>query len=212
MPEAPSLARDKDTLISPSELLQHYGYAAVLVGTFVEGESMLLLGGYAAHRGYLDLPGVMAAAFVAAVASDQLYFHLSRHHGARMLAHHPRLKTKVDKALNLVERHDTITVFAMRFLWGLRIALPVAIGMSKMSARRYFVLNLVAAALWSCVVGVVGFAATRVLSRLIEDLQRHEAAIIGVLGLLAIGVIVRRWWRPSRKSKHSPPWHNPRRT
>ena len=161
---------------------------------------MLLLGGYAAHRGYLELPGVIAAAFLAAVASDQLYFHLSRRHGARMLAHRPRLKAKVDRALSLVERHDTITVFAMRFLWGLRIALPVAIGMSKMSARRYFALNLVAAALWSCVVGVAGFAATRLLSRLIEDLHRHEAMIIGVLGLLALVVIVRRWWRPTRIS------------
>ncbi len=189
--------------MSPAELLQHYGYAAVLVGTFVEGESMLLLGGYAAHRGYLELPYVIAAAFVAAVASDQLYFYLSRRHGARMLARRPRLKGRVDRALNLVERHDTIAVFAMRFLWGLRIALPIAIGMSKMSARRYFALNLVAAALWSCVVGVVGFGAARVLSRVIEDLHRHEATIIAVLGLLAIGVIVRRWWR--LRSWHNPP-------
>ena len=172
----------------------------MLVGTFAEGESMLLLGGYAAHRGYLELPWVIAAAFLAAVARDQLYFHLSRRHGARMLAQRPRLKAKVDKALNLVERHDTITVFAMRFLWGLRIALPVAIGMSTMSARRYFGLNLVAAALWSCVVGLVGFGATQVLSRAIEDLHRHEATVIAVLVLLALGVIVHRWWRPSRIS------------
>jgi membrane protein DedA with SNARE-associated domain len=200
VPDASGLARDEDTLITPAELLQHYGYAAVLVGTLVEGESMLLLGGYAAHRGYLELPKVIAAAFVAAVASDQLYFHLSRRHGARMLAQRPRLRAKVDKALTLVERHDTITVFAMRFLWGLRIALPVAIGMSTMSARRYFVLNLVAAALWSGVIGVVGFGATGALARVIDDLRRHEATIIAVLGLLAIAVIVRRWWQSSRVS------------
>jgi membrane protein DedA with SNARE-associated domain len=159
---------------------------------------MLLLGGYAAHRGYLELPWVIAAAFVAAVASDQLYFHLSRRHGARMLARRPRLKARVDRALNLVQRHDTLTVFAMRFLWGLRIALPVAIGMSTMSARRFLALNLVAAALWSCVVGVVGFGATQVLSGAIDDLHRHETTVVAVLVLVAIAVIAHRWRRSPR--------------
>ena len=36
--------------MSLAALLEHYGYLAVFAGTFVEGESMLLLGGYAAHR------------------------------------------------------------------------------------------------------------------------------------------------------------------
>lgn len=170
----------------------------MLVGTFAEGESMLLLGGYAAHRGYLQMPWVIAAAFVAAVAGDQLYFHLGRRHGARLLAHRPRLQAKVARALSLVERHDTLTVFAMRFLWGLRIALPVAIGMSSMSARRYLALNLVAAALWSAAVGVIGYGATEVLARAMDDLHRHEGTVVIVLVLLAIGVVARRWWRPSR--------------
>jgi membrane protein DedA with SNARE-associated domain len=100
--------------------------------------------------------------------------------------------------LSLVERHDTVTVFAMRFLWGLRIALPLAIGMSTMSARRYLALNLVAAALWSVAVGMIGYGATRMLARAIDDLHRHEATVVTVLVLLAIGVVARRWWRPAR--------------
>ena len=44
-------------MLELSSLLQHYGYLAIFVGTFVEGESMLLLGSFAAHKGYLSMPG-----------------------------------------------------------------------------------------------------------------------------------------------------------
>lgn len=180
--------------MSLSALLEHYGYLAVFVGTFVEGESMLLLGGYAAHMGYLSLPWVFAAAYVAAVASDQLYFRLGRRFGHQLLVRRPRLRSKVAIALMIVERHGTLSVFATRFLWGFRIALPVAIGMSSMPAHRYLALNLVAGALWSTVVGSIGFGSAQLLSFAIADLQRYEHQIIVALVLLALAVLLLRWW------------------
>lgn len=174
-------------------ILEHYGYLAVFVGTFAEGESMLLLGGYAAHSGYLSLPQVLAVAYVAAVASDQLYFRLGRRFGHPLLAHRPRLRSKVAIALTIVERHNTLAVFAARFLWGFRIALPVAIGMSSMTARRYLALDLVAAALWSAVIGSIGFGSAQLLSYAIEDLYRYEVPISVALVLLALAVVLLRW-------------------
>ncbi|WP_157994630.1 DedA family protein [Peristeroidobacter agariperforans] len=113
-----------------SSLLQQYGYLAVFVGSLAEGESMLLLGGFAAHRGYLELPWVIVTAFVAGVVSDQIYFQLGRRYGARILMRRPKLRAKIDVALRLVEQRGTLIVLGMRFMWGLRIALPMAIGMS----------------------------------------------------------------------------------
>lgn len=39
-----------------TQLLDHYGYLAVLVCNVLEGETILILGGFAAHQGYLQLP------------------------------------------------------------------------------------------------------------------------------------------------------------
>jgi membrane protein DedA with SNARE-associated domain len=180
--------------MSVATLLEHYGYLAVFVGTFAEGESMLLLGGYAAHVGYLALPWVLATAYVAALASDQLYFRLGKRFGHRLLADRPRLRAKVAIALKIVERHGTLAVFATRFLWGFRIALPVAIGMSSMPPGRYLALDLMAAALWSAVIGSIGFGAAKLLSHLIADFYRYEVQIIVALVLLALGVVLLRWW------------------
>jgi len=180
--------------MSLATLLEHYGYLAVFVGTFAEGESMLLLGGYAAHIGYLSLPWVLATAYAAAIASDQLYFRLGKRFGHRLLTDRARLRSKVAIALRIVERHSTLAVFATRFLWGFRIALPVAIGMSSMPARRYLALDLIAAALWSGVIGSIGFGSARLLSYVIADFYRYERQIIAALVLLALCVVLLRWW------------------
>jgi membrane protein DedA with SNARE-associated domain len=53
-------------------LVEQYGYAAVFVGALAEGESVLLAAGFAAHRGLLHLPTVVATAAVAATIGDQV--------------------------------------------------------------------------------------------------------------------------------------------
>jgi membrane protein DedA with SNARE-associated domain len=55
-------------------ILKTYGYWAIFIGTFAEGETILILGGIAAKLGYLALPWVILAAFVGGLCGDQLFF------------------------------------------------------------------------------------------------------------------------------------------
>ena len=179
-------------------LLHQYGYVLIFLGTLAEGETLLMLGGYFAHRGYLDLGGVIATSFIAAVCGDQLFFHLGRRHAKGLLERFPRLRDKVNVALRRVEDHQVKVVLSMRFLWGLRIALPVALGLTNMSARRYLLVNLVSAAIWSTVFSLAGYGVSRVLSQVIGNLHHYEWWIAG--GLLLIAVIAAAWHfgRPHR--------------
>jgi hypothetical protein len=90
------------------QLIQTYGYWTILGGTFLEGETILALGGFAAHRGYLHLPWVILAAFAGTLAGDQLFFYLGRRHTARFLARHPARVPKVERATGLIDRHETL--------------------------------------------------------------------------------------------------------
>lgn len=65
-----------------ADFLSHYGYLALLIGTFLEGETILVLGGLAAHQGYLDLAGVILAAFAGSLMGDQFFFLLGRRRSA----------------------------------------------------------------------------------------------------------------------------------
>ena len=55
-------------------IIENYGYAAIFIGTFLEGETILILAGLAAHQGYLVLTWVILAAFLGSLCGDQLFF------------------------------------------------------------------------------------------------------------------------------------------
>ncbi len=55
-------------------IIENYEYAAILIGTFLEGETILVLAGLAAHQGYLVLTWVILAAFLGSLGGDQLFF------------------------------------------------------------------------------------------------------------------------------------------
>jgi membrane protein DedA with SNARE-associated domain len=51
----------------------NYGYIIILIGPFLEGETVLILAGFLVHRGHLELPLVIAATFAGSVAGDQFF-------------------------------------------------------------------------------------------------------------------------------------------
>jgi len=182
-------------------LLHQYGYLLIFLGTFAEGESLLVLGGYFAHSGYLDLSGVILTAFIAAVCGDQLFFHLGRRHATRLFERFPRLHDKVLVAVRRAERHQNLVVLGMRFLWGLRIALPLAMGMTRMNGLKFFWLNLLSAAVWAALFAGLGYGTHHLVNQVVDDLHRYEWWIAG--GVLAGAVITLaiRWVgarRPAR--------------
>ena len=65
-------------------LVASYGLWAIGAGAILEGETMVLLGGFFAHRGALDPVAVWAVAAIAAFAGDQFWFWLGREHGRRL--------------------------------------------------------------------------------------------------------------------------------
>ena len=174
-------------------LIGRYGYLAILIGTFLEGETILVLGGLAAHRGLLWLPGVMACAFAGSLASDQLFFFLGRRHGERFVARRPRLRAGLQRVRGLVERHDTLLILSFRFLYGLRNVTPLAIGMSRVPAWRFALLNVVGAAAWSIAVALLGWFVGAAAQQLIGHLERDEWRVAAAI--LAVGLALWAWRR-----------------
>jgi membrane protein DedA with SNARE-associated domain len=87
----------------------------------------------------------------------------------------------------------------------LRIAVPVAMGMTRMSAQKFFWLNLFSAAVWAGLFACLGYSTSRVFAHLVDDFHRYELWIAG--GLLAVGVVVLaiRWLsarRPEQNAGH----------
>jgi membrane protein DedA with SNARE-associated domain len=178
-----------------SEFLQSYGYAAVFIGGLFEGETILMLGAFAVHQGYLSLVPLIACGAAAAFTTDQFYFHLGRRKGAELLASRPRLRGYVERVSAFVTRHPVATVFVMRFAWGLRIALPVTLGMGRMRALPYAGLCAIAAVIWSTVVSLFGFKITAMVHAVAGQLRPYEHTLIAAALAVAVALGLLRHWR-----------------
>lgn len=186
-------------------LVDAYGYLAVLVGTFIEGETILVLGGFAAARGYLGLPWVILAAFIGSLCGDQLFFFLGRWHGKAILSKRPTWKSRVNKAQKMLERFRTPLILAFRFLYGLRTVAPFVIGMSSVPTVEFIFLNAVGALVWAITVGTGGYLFGSALEILIGNIKHYEIQILGAIA--AIGVLI--WgiyFYRRRKRKLSAVW------
>ena len=165
-----------------------YGYPALLVGTFFEGETFLVLAGFAASLGYLEIPWVILVAFAGTLSGDQVFFYLGRRHNALVqsfLAYYPAWQNRVERVQSLIERHHTALVFIFHFLYGLRIAFLLVIGLSRIPAGRFFVLNFLSAMVWAVVVGAAGYLFGSALAMIIGDLKDLESYILA--GIAVIG-------------------------
>lgn len=176
-------------------LINQFGYPAVFLGSVLEGETVLLLAGYAAHRGYLNPVVVFAVAWLGALLGDQFFFWLGRRHGQALLRKRATLAARVERSLGLIDRHPVKIILSMRFLWGLRIALPIAVGMSGIHWRRFFWLNAASAVPWAMLVGGAGYLFGALLTEHIAQLHRIEEWIMALVVVLALALHGLGWLR-----------------
>lgn len=169
------------------QLIHEWGYLAVAVGAFAEGEVVLLAAGFAAHQGLLGFREVVAVAIVAACAGDQTFYWVGRVWGPAILERAPRLAAQFARVAALLHRYAGGAVVLMRFLYGLRIAGPILIGASKLPSSRFFVFNVLGALLWAPLIASLGWTFGEALQRVEGRLQHIELALVGLLAIVAAG-------------------------
>lgn len=167
-------------------LVEHYGYWVIAAGALLEGETVLVMGGLAAHLGYLHLPYVVLVAAISGFCGDQAFFWLGRTQGARVLARFPSLAARATKLNTMIERYHEWVIVGVRFAYGFRIAGPILIGMSKVSAWRFAAFNALGAVLWAGLITGLGWTFGATIETLLGRLQHLEKWLF--LGVVVVGV------------------------
>lgn len=169
-------------------LIATYGYLAIALGAFLEGETVLVLGGLAAHQGYLDLFLVMFYAFIGTFIGDQFYFYLGRTKGSKFLEKKPHWKEKSKKIYTMLEKHELWVILGFRFLYGLRTVTPLVIGTSKISFYRFFILNALGGIIWTVIFSMLGYIFGQTIELFIEDIKKYEVYLFGFLVIIGLSI------------------------
>ena len=181
---------------------------SILVGLIVPGDTIVVVSSTA-----IDGPGqyigMLAAVIVGALCGESIGFALGRFFGPKI--RDSRLGRRIGvrnwhRAENYVDRRGGIAVFVSRFLPVLHSLVPVTVGMSTMSYRRFISWTAPACAIWATAYVTVGWVVAGSF-RALQD-QLHFAGYLFVAAFLVFaGAVVlvkkllersqaRHWDRP----------------
>ncbi len=132
-------------------------YIGITIAAALEGEITFVGAAALVSQGMLDPVAVIAAGAMGAALGDQFYFYAFRGSFggletgplARWLGRKPALAARGAQLIDLVRRHDTAMVLAIRFAPGLRIALAAACAYAGVRALKLSVLNGIASIVWA---------------------------------------------------------------
>ncbi|MGC1401348.1 MAG: DedA family protein [Thermodesulfobacteriota bacterium] len=171
------------------QLVAMYGYPAIVLGTVVEGETILIMAGMVSSWGYLNLPLIMLMAFIGSFSGDQMFFFLGRRKGHLLLNRHKKWQSHVDRVHQRLKGHQDLIILGFRFLYGFRLVTPLILGMDrKIKTKRFMVLNGVSALVWSILVAGGGYLFGEALQVFMPEIKKLQMGIF--TGLSCLGVLV----------------------
>ncbi|WP_455385276.1 DedA family protein [Acidihalobacter prosperus] len=186
--------------------LHEYGVWAVFVGLLLEtfglpvpGETLLIAASLLAAQGHIQLPLLLASACLAAVLGDNLAFYLGRFGGRRLLLRYGSgvgvTRRRLSKMHRFYDRFGPEVVIVARFFVIARQLNGLVAGSSGMAPLRFFIYNVLGAALW---VGSWGLAAWFLgdhLTALLAWVARTAPIALGIgAAIVLLGYITRRRW------------------
>jgi membrane protein DedA with SNARE-associated domain len=173
--------------------LEHYGYFALFAGTFIEGETILIIAGFLAHRGYLSIHWVVAVSFAGSFLGDQFYFYVGRFFGTGLISKSKRLRRIAEKIHRHLSQHETVFILSFRFIYGIRTASPIIIGTSGISALKYALLNMTSAMVWAILFSTLGYFFGKAFESYIGQIKRYEEIVI--IFIITTGCIIFVIWK-----------------
>ena len=175
------------------EFVAHYGIWAIGIGAGIEGETTLVLGGIAVHRGLIAYTSAVLAAGTGSFIVDQSLFAIGRKFRDR-----PRIQRLIGtkpyaRALSIFERHPRLFVFGFRFLYGIRTVSPLVIGTSHLPQVRFATINLIAAFVWSTIFITLGYLGGQAIEALFGRIGSAAHYVVpAVVIALIVGFLTRR--------------------
>lgn len=177
-------------------LISQYGYWVIALGTFLEGEIILVLGGFWAHLGRLSLGWVMFAAYLGTVIGEAALYFLGRWRGPELFDRFQFLSRNLPRIKRFTQRFGTWAIYIGRYFYTIRSIGNIFYGASGMPLKRFLPATLLSCAVWTITVTMAGYVFGQAAEVLFNDLKRYEYYLIAVVVFVFLAAwLVKRWSR-----------------
>jgi membrane protein DedA with SNARE-associated domain len=135
--------------VDPAHWPGGLAYIVIFVAAVLEGEVVFVAASILVGRGELNALGVLVAGALGGSSGDQFWYYALRGRLHRWLDRFPKIARHQRAIAARVRRHSTLMVLAVRFLPGLRVAIPAACAYGGVPPLKFSSLNLVSALAWA---------------------------------------------------------------
>jgi membrane protein DedA with SNARE-associated domain len=167
------------------EFLRQYGPIGIFLGAGFEGQTAVIVGGLLARQHILQLWLVLLSATAGSGVVDHLLFVAGRRFRDHRWVVRATQQPAFAKALGFIEKYPIGYTLAFRFIFGLRVASPIAIGVTQVPTWRFTILNIMGAVIWATAFTMAGFIFGEAVHNILG--KGHHA---GRWTLVAAGAIV----------------------
>ncbi len=169
-------------------LLTEYGYIILFLWSMLEGEMGLIMAGILSHTGHMNMYIAIFVAGLGGFAGDQVYFYTGRYSKKYI---HKKLKKQRRKfaiAHLLLKKYGWPIIFIQRYMYGLRTIIPMSIGLTRYSAKKFAFINLISAWAWAAITIVPAYYFGEYILDALHYAKAHWYFALPIAGSFLFGV------------------------
>jgi membrane protein DedA with SNARE-associated domain/rhodanese-related sulfurtransferase len=189
-------------------LITHYGLLIVTANVFVDQIGLpvpalltLILGGALATSAF-GLSSLFAAAVLACIVPDCVWFLVGRHYGMRVLKTLCRISLEPDSCVNQTqsrfERWGVNSLMIAKFVPGLAVIAPPLAGAMRIAWPRFLGLSAIGGAIWVGSGLAAGMLFKTQIQSVLVQLDRIGSVTGTVVAAALLGYVFYKWWERQR--------------
>lgn len=155
-----------------------WGYLILFVWSILEGELGLIFAGIASHTGHMN---VFLAIFVAGLGGfvgDQIYFYIGRFNKPYIQKKFKTQRRKLALAHLLLQKYGWPIIFIQRYMYGMRTIIPISIGLTRYSAVKFAIINLISAWIWAAITILLAWFFGEYILHILSWFKHHPYVFI----------------------------------
>jgi membrane protein DedA with SNARE-associated domain len=188
--------------------LKEYGYIILFLWSIVEGEMGLIMGGIMSHTGDMQYFMTVFIAGLGGFTGDQIYFYVGRFNKGFIQRKLHKQRRKFAIAHLLLKKYGWPIIFLQRYMYGLRTVIPMSIGITKYSAKKFAFINLISAWVWAAITVTPAFYYGAEILVLLATAKQHWYFALPLAGGFSYGIYayfqkLEQYFLQKRVGRHS---------
>ncbi len=175
-----------------------WGYVILFFWSILEGELGLIFAGIASHTGHMN---VFLAIFIAGLGGfvgDQIYFYIGRFNKNTIQKQLANQRRKLALAHLLLQKYGWGIIFIQRYMYGMRTIIPMSIGITRYSAIKFAIINLLSAWVWAAITILLAWFFGEEFLKVLHLIKDHPYVLIIMLVVFLGGVL---WYFRAQSAK-----------